>query len=194
MIRRDNTQRRRPGNRQPRSRLLVVCCGGRTEKQYLDGMRRHFRNSPVRIEVRPSALSPSQLIEYAKTVRQRDPDGFDEVWCVFDVDDYAEDIAKAVPVARRAKISLAISNPCFEFWLLLHFADHCAWLKDPAAVKSKLCRHLSGYDKTRIDFAAFVPGIPDAIERGRRLTDSGRTHVDNPSTTMWRLAATIVGT
>lgn len=146
------------------------------------------------IAVRSSALSPSKLIEYAKTVRQRDPDGFDEAWCVFDVDDYAEDIANAIPTAKRAKISLAISNPCFEFWLLLHFADHSAWLNGPNAVKAQLCRHISGYDKTKIDFAAFAPRISDAIERGRRLTDAGHTHPDNPSTTMWQLASTIVGT
>lgn len=112
---------------------------------------------------------------------------------MFDVDDYAEDVARAVPTARRAKISLAISNPCFEFWLLLHFADHTAWLKGPEAVKAQLCRHLSSYDKTKVDFATFAPRIADAVERGRQLTESGRTHTDNPSTTMWQLALTIVG-
>ena len=25
-------------------------------------------------------------------------------------------------------IRLAISNPCFELWLILHFQDHTAWL------------------------------------------------------------------
>jgi len=87
MVRRDNTQRRRPGNRQPRSRILVVCCGVRTEKQYLDGMRRHFRSSPVAVVVKPEAGAPSQLVTYAAKVWQRDADGFDEVWCVFDVDE-----------------------------------------------------------------------------------------------------------
>jgi hypothetical protein len=96
MVRRDNTQRRRPGNRQPRSRILVVCCGARTEKQYLDGMRRHFRSSPVAVVVKPEAGAPSQMVTYAAKVWQRDADGFDEVWCVFDVDEFGNDVETAI--------------------------------------------------------------------------------------------------
>jgi RloB-like protein len=164
-----------------------------TEKQYLDGLRRHFRDSPVRLVVRPEVGAPSQLVEHAAKLWQRDKDGFDEVWCVFDVDEFGDDIATAVTIARRAKILLAISNPCFEFWLLLHFCDHTAWLNGAAAAKTKLCGHLAGYDKTKLDFAIVASGVAEAIGRGRRLTESGRTHADNPSTTMWRLAATMAG-
>ena len=159
MVRRDNTQRRRPGNRQPKNRVLVVCCGARTEKQYLDGMRRHFRDSPIAVVVRPEAGAPSQLVDYAAKVWQRDIEGFDEVWCVFDVDDFEADIPKAVSMARRAKISLAISNPCFEFWLLLHFKEHSAWLNGPTGAMAKLCEHLTGYDKAKLDFGVVAAGI-----------------------------------
>ena len=193
MVRRDNTQRRRAGNRQPRSRILVVCCGARTEKQYLDGMRRHFRSSPVAVVVKPEAGAPSQLVTYAAKVWQRDADGFDEVWCVFDVDEFGNDIEVARAAARRAKISLAISNPCFEFWLLLHFAEHEAWLNGAGAAKAKLCQHLARYDKTEVDFSLFAPGVQDAIDRAQRLSEGGRSHIDNPSTTMWRLAKAVVG-
>jgi hypothetical protein len=151
-------------------------------------MRRYFRDSSVAIVVRPEAGAPSQLVDYAEVVRQRDPDGFDEVWCVFDVDEFDDDIKTATENARRAEISLAISNPCFEFWLLLHFKEHTAWLNGAGAAKSALCRYLAAYDKSKLDFTVFAPGIADAIDRGRRLTESGST---NPSTTMWRLAATV---
>jgi hypothetical protein len=98
------------------------------------------------------------------------------------------------PPSRRAKISLAISNPCFEFWLLLHFTEHEAWLNGAGAVKTKLCRHLAGYDKTEVDFAHFAPGVHrDAIDRAQRLSNGGRSHTNNPSTTMWRLAKAVVG-
>lgn len=192
-IKRDNAQRRKPGRRQARSRVLVVCCGAKTEKLYLDGMRLHFRDSPVAVVVRPDDGAPSQLVTYATKVWERDRDGFDEVWCVFDVDEFGADVDAAVVAARRADVSLAISNPCFEFWLILHFKDHCAWLRDFHAAKAALCRHVRDYDKTKLTFDAFAPGIPDAIDRARKLTDSGKDHHDNPSTTMWRLAEIIVG-
>jgi hypothetical protein len=193
MVRRDNTQRRRPGSRKSKDRLLVVCCGAKTEKMYLEGMRKHFRGSPVALVVKPDAGAPSRLVDLAVKLWERDRDGFDEVWCVFDVDEFGDDVEDAVTTAGQMDIALAISSPCFEFWLLLHFADHTAWLKDAAAAKAKLCRHVPGYDKTKLDFAAFASGMADAIERGRRLSAAGRDHRANPSTTVWRLAATIVG-
>jgi hypothetical protein len=156
-------------------------------------MRRHFRNSPVAVKVLPEVGAPTQLVAYAAKVWERDADGFDEVWRVFDVDEFGTDVETAIAAARRAKISLAISNPCFEFWLLLHFAEHGAWLDGAGAAKAKLCQHLAGYDKTEVDFGVFAPGVQDAIDRGRRLSESGRSHTDNPSTTMWQLARAVVG-
>ena len=48
---------------------------------------------------------------------------FDFVWCVFDSDDHPG-IPAAKQQARDNGINLAISNPCFEIWILLHFQDH----------------------------------------------------------------------
>lgn len=50
---------------------------------------------------------------------------YDEVWCVFDIDDHPK-IADARQQARDNGIDLAISNPCFELWVLLHFQDQRA--------------------------------------------------------------------
>jgi hypothetical protein len=108
------------------------------------------------------------MVEYATKRWDQDRDRFDHVWCVADVDDYREDIDKAVRLASRAKISLVISNPCFEFWLLLHFTNHVAWLNDAAAAVAKVCRHVPSYDKTKLDFDSFAPGIHNAIDRRER--------------------------
>jgi len=47
---------------------------------------------------------------------------YNSVWCVFDVDDHPR-VADARQMAADNGIELAISNPCFELWLLLHFRD-----------------------------------------------------------------------
>jgi hypothetical protein len=75
MIRRDNTSTRRPGTRQPKERILAVCCGERTEKLYLNGMRRHFRDSPVAVYVKHDVGSPTQLVRHAAKLWRRDPGG-----------------------------------------------------------------------------------------------------------------------
>lgn len=136
--------------------------------------------------------SPSQLIAYARDCWARDPDGFDEVWCVFDVDNF-DDVDNAVSAARRAGIALAISNPCFELWLLPQFADHSAWLNGPAEAHAQLRCHVPAYDKARLDFVRFAPHVSDAIERGRRLTETDADHRSNPSTTVWRLVTDVLG-
>jgi hypothetical protein len=169
-----------------------VCCGAKTEKLYLEGMRRYFRESPIAVVIKPDAGSPSLLVGYAAKLWDRDRDGFDQVWCVFDVDDFGDDVRAAVTIAKRRGVSLAVSNPCFELWLLLHFVDHTSWLNGANAAKLKLCRHVPDYDKTKIDFDVFAPGISDAIVRGQKLSEAGTGHRDNPSTTMWRLAANFV--
>ncbi len=47
---------------------------------------------------------------------------YDSVWCVFDVDEHPY-LAEAQQQARDNGISVAVSNPCFELWALLHFQE-----------------------------------------------------------------------
>ncbi|MFG2650009.1 RloB family protein [Streptomyces sp. NPDC048436] len=45
-----------------------------------------------------------------------------QVWCLFDRDQH-EDIPTAFARARRAKLHVAYSHPCFELWRLLHYKN-----------------------------------------------------------------------
>ncbi|MFE6282570.1 RloB family protein [Streptomyces sp. NPDC057877] len=166
--------------------MLVVCGSKETERQYLQGLREHLRNSAVSVVVRGKACSPTQLVAYARTQRDLSRGSFDEVWCVFDVDQFV-DVAEAVVAARRAGIRVAVSNPCFELWLLLHFAPQTAHVATYRKLLPLLQRHVPGYDKTRLDFGRFREGRGEAVERARRLDPSGEDHESNPSTSVWRL-------
>ncbi|MFZ4580430.1 MAG: RloB family protein [Myxococcota bacterium] len=42
------------------------------------------------------------------------------VWCVFDRDQH-EHFTEACNLAEGCGVQLAVSNPCFELWVLLHF-------------------------------------------------------------------------
>jgi hypothetical protein len=48
-----------------------------------------------------------------------------------------------------------------------------------------------GYDKARLNFADFAPGVDDAIKRARDLDPSGAEHRRNPSTNVWQLVERI---
>lgn len=110
---------------------------------------------------------------------------------MFDVDEHAR-FADARDLAANGGVNVAVSNPCFELWLLLHFAQRTAHVT--TAQVSKLLRgHLPGYQK-HIRFDEVRHGYEDAVVRGKALD---RRHADlgadggNPSTGVYRLTERI---
>ncbi|MEE1834985.1 RloB family protein [Streptomyces sp. SP17KL33] len=185
---REGSGRRRGPTRRSARTMLVVCGSKETERQYLQGLREHLRNPAVSVVVRGKACSPTQLVDYAKKQRGLSKGSFDEVWCVFDVDQFV-DVAEAAVAARRAGIMVAVSNPCFELWLLLHFAPQTAHVATYKKLLPLLQKHVPGYDKTRVDFAVYREGRAHAVEQARKLDPTGEAHMRNPSTGVWRLVA-----
>ena len=200
MKRRQQTRdlsRRRP-ERLPRRRLLVVCEGQRTEPDYLLGYQRYVHNATVEIVIPPDRGDPRKVVEIAKSRkqsataearRQQDPNlAFDEVWCVFDRDDH-ERFADACQMARDNQFKLAVSNPCFELWVLLHFRDSPG-MQHRTSVLRMLRDQLPDYDK-RLEFNDVAQGVPDAVARAQRL-DADATAMGeperNPTTGVYRLA------
>lgn len=116
----------------------------------------------------------------------------DEIWCVADVDEY--DIGAAATAATRSGVELAVSNPCFEVWLLLHLCATTRQFADYRDVRKELNRVLPGYDKARLRFPDFSSGVGSAVTRARRLDEAaGAGTPPNPSSGVWRLVARIMG-
>lgn len=109
------------------------------------------------------------------------------MWCVVDVDEF--DLTRALVLARQCGINLAISNPCFEYWLLLHFEACAAPMTRYAEVERRLRRHVPGYRKSALDFQDFAHGVDAAVNRACR--DSAG-HEINPSTQVGTLVAKII--
>ena len=183
-MRRDNTGRRRVSST-PR-RILVLCGGTRTERHYFSELTKARRNPTVQVTVLGKGIAPDQLVRHAKRVGG----DHDELWCVVDTDEF--DIAKAARLADELGVRLAVSNPCFELWLLLHFDDHRGATRSYKELRPKLIKHVPGYDKARIDFGQFDPGVTDAVERAEKLDPSGQEHVRNPSTGVWKLVRQVL--
>ncbi len=193
--------RRRRSRRDIRRRILIVCEGGVTEAGYFRDLWRAIRNASVRLEIDDQGGVPKTLVERAaekKKEAEREARSqrdafllFDEVWCVFDVDDHPH-LHDARQQARANGVHLAVSNPCFELWALLHFQDHSAYLERRDA-RSRLKRHLPDYDKA-LPFERIHRGYSDAVSRAeelnRRREDAGDPG-GNPSTGVYRLTERI---
>jgi hypothetical protein len=120
----------------------------------------------------------------------------DEFWCIFDVEwpKNHPGLKEAIEQARQNGIQLAVSNPCFEIWLILHFQGHGAWLDNDDA--RRLRRSLDGSSDKGLDPAKYMPFAADAARRAAEL-DKRHLHNNtifphnNPSSGMHDLLASV---
>jgi hypothetical protein len=182
---------------------LVFCEGRQTEPLYLDALRREAGVREVaavdlRIEEHKGS-NPTTLIRAAITSRDRafaHEGEVDEFWCVFDVEwpTNHPGLKEALQLARDNGIDVAVSNPCFEIWLVLHFRDHTAWVDNNGA--RRLRRDCDGKADKSLDGAAYMPRRADAARRARLLDerharDGTQFPGNNPSSGMHRLLASV---
>jgi hypothetical protein len=113
------------------SLFIIATEGAVTEPKYFHGLKERWHNPRVHIEVMKrddaSASSPRSVLGtldwFARQFTLRDGD---QLWLVIDRDSKSWKPKEMVEVARASQqknYHLAVSNPCFELWLLLHFED-----------------------------------------------------------------------
>jgi hypothetical protein len=183
---------------------VVFCEGEKTEPQYLEALKKQpeIRDAAavdLRIETGHGGAVPQTLVSLAIDARSRaesEEAEIDEFWCVFDVEwpRNHPGLSDAVHQARENDIRLAITNPCFELWLILHFNDHGAWLHNDDA--RRLRRSLDGSLGKSLDAAKYMPLVGAATQRAVDLETRHQKNAtvfphDNPSSGMHRLIASI---
>ena len=196
--------KRRVGVRKPRRTILIFCEGVRTEPEYLEALKRQpwvRESAAVDLQVHngQGESVPSTLVSMAIDARNRsvEIDGeIDEFWCVFDVEwpKNHPALRDTVEQARQNGIELAISNPCFELWLILHFQNQTGWLDNTQA--RKLRRNLDHSQDKGLDAVRYMPLVTEAARRAAELderhegNDTQFPH-NNPSSGMHRLISHI---
>lgn len=150
----------------------------------------------VSLEFGKAGATPMALVQEArrdvrKNRRAHADDRFDEIWCVFDRDEHPH-VEQAIHEARASRIGTALSNPCFELWLVLHVEDQTAPIHRHKV--QHRCEELCLTDgKALVEEAGskLMEGYPKAKERAQSLqmahTSSGSSPSANPSSGVWRL-------
>jgi hypothetical protein len=110
--------------------LIVIASEGVvTEPSYFNGLKARWRSPRIQVEVlariNAGESSPERVLEalraFARSYKLRDGD---QLWLVIDRDSWKlRSIASVARECERLRYKLAVSNPCFELWLLLHFED-----------------------------------------------------------------------
>jgi hypothetical protein len=191
---------RKIATRRPRKTLVIFCEGERTEPLYLEALKRQPNvkdAASVDLRVATEHGMPDVLVSAAIKARAKaadEEDEIDEFWCAFDVEWPTNHprLREAVQQAAENGIKLAVSNPCFEIWLILHFELHGSWLDNDGA--RRLRRRLDGISDKSLDPDKYMPLVSKAMYnaaalRKRHLRDGTEFPMDNPSSDMHLLVA-----
>ena len=193
-------KKKRPLNRKEsplRDTSLVVIAteGEKTEPRYFE----FFHSHRVQVLVLPTEegkSSPEHVLErlrkFDKEYRLEKEDTF---WLVVDVDRWSKaNLARVAQEASQRGYGPAISNPCFELWLLLHFEDVGEGKTTCTQLLRKLSKHLPGYTKSNLRVEAFtLPSVKNAVKRAKCLrTHDGERWPSKTGTDVYRVVQQIL--
>jgi hypothetical protein len=177
---------RKFNTREVKQRFLIVCEGAKTEPNYFEC----FRVPKVVLDVKGVGENPSRLVSRAEAYSKLDK--YDQVWCVFDRDDWKkEDFNNAIHNAKSKKFNVAYSNEAFELWYVLHFEFLNTGIsrEDYSKKLDKLLGHKYQKNSPSIYDELFNKQLV-AIENAKNLLAQYEPHKpvdDNPSTTVHEL-------
>lgn len=149
--------------------------GCETEPRYFAMIGKFFANNVyLSIKYCKTRPQPPQILKYAKKfIHDEKPKKDDDVWIIVDVDDRNKTDFQPLHqwAAKKENYGLAISNPCFEYWLLLHFEKgykisslkHCL---------DRLKAHLPNYGKSRINEEQLNSKVCEAIGNAKNRYSS----------------------
>jgi hypothetical protein len=130
-----------------------------------------------------------------KTRKRNSFEDRDQVWAVFDRDEHPR-YEEAINLCRKAGVSVARSNPCFEVWLILH-KDDFNRPDGRSVVQRELRRLCPEYDPDRGKCADCdkLMNLVEAAERRAaaqlRRRESEGAPFGSPSTTVHTLTIAI---
>lgn len=183
-----------------RQYFLIVCEGARTEPIYFDYWKRFLPNHLLEtVQIIGQGDNTINVVRKAieeKKARAADPvkPPFDEVWAVFDKDDFPnERFDNAVSLAEQNGINNGSSNQAFELWYVLHFQFLQTAINrgDYFSILSKKLGFKYGKNDIRVVEALFEKGnFRQAIEWAkelRKMHDGKTPSTSCPSTNVYKL-------
>ena len=196
MAQKPRTFQRPLGERRYKKLFVVSVEGSKTEPQYFAIFNQPQSIVLVKCLKRPSTeSSPIQVLKKMQGyLRKESLRKTDEAWIVVDKDDWTEDqLKELLQWAKKSEnYGFALSNPNFEYWLLLHFEDGQGVANSQECL-NRLKRHLPNYKKDIDSKKITLELIAKAISRARQR-DANRSN-DFPqiwNTTVYKLVEKIM--
>jgi len=158
---------------------FFIFCEGETEVAYINFLKSHYRLPTIQIHTRIKGNDISE--KYIDSYKQDKPTHQkDKTFLLYDLD-VTGMLAKLRGIAN---CTILVSNPCIEFWFLLHYKSHVSSIQC-----SICCREMKNRNNH------YKKGIIN--EKLKRKLESKMTHAvtkakslkeyNNPSSTVYRL-------
>jgi hypothetical protein len=142
--------------------------------------------------------APEHIIARLKNYKiAQDLQDEDTCWLVFDVDNRGEStLTELCSQAATEHFLVAISNPCFEFWLFLHrFNAEELDLRVSAAAPANRPHELKQilkYNYMKLEYKDFRADVDLAVRRARRIEAGRRTVVPRfPGTHVYKVVESL---
>jgi len=166
---------RRTGHRKPAKRIVIIV-EGRSEKIYFERFRTPESSIAIRIHESKDHAAKGIMNKCLSLIERSGLDtDVDEVMAVFDADrNTVEDIEDAMKICSENNIKMYISNPSFEFWLLLHFEeDKTTYIQED--LEKRLEKHIKTEYKKSEGINRYIghENIELAIVRSKSLLVDG---------------------
>lgn len=182
--------KRRPASKKPGGVVAVLTEGRVTEPEYvrqLAGRLGIAGGAIVLVDV--PAVDPATLLKRAKELRADNKRAakrgqeplVDQWWILSDTEGPRHPhpkIKETAVAARQAGINIAFSDPCFEYWLLLHYVYTTGGELEAKDMVKRLGEFIPGYS-----VKSKHPELGDATENlVRALENAERVRVHNVGT------------
>ena len=214
---RERTEIFRESNSKPKEKIIVLAYEGSvTEAQYFEKLKENTRFKDDLIHLKSlkrrkkdGESAPVYVFRKLKTEAKDEfnLDKTDELWMIIDRDQW-NDIPKISALCKNeGNFYLALSNPCFEFWLLLHVKDIIEFNeqelndifenKKVSNTKTYVKRLLGelleeGYNESRPKPQRFFPYIDIAITRAKNLDNQNEDYPTKLGSHVYKLVQKII--
>ncbi len=194
-----NYYKRRKAFKEPRKSILIVSEGSKTEPIYFNSLKSNLRLAMVEVEIVGEGAAPINVVDRAIELRGERKQlakksitkaSYEVVYCVIDVEAPVphESLARAIDKAKGNKLDVILSNPCFEYWYILHFMKTSAPFNRSQDAKAALRREHPAYNESDTTiFNVVYPKTSDAIKNSKEVLNEQHNDAEdlrdcNPST------------
>jgi chromosome segregation and condensation protein ScpB len=195
--------------------VISIATEGKTEEQYFDYLSEMVSNGVIKIDrlirddeddTKSHPMYVIELLEERIELWKEYGVEANELWMIIDRDKQnvsKKQLEQIIENCENKGFNLALSNPTFELWLLLHVTDLVKYDKNQLLENKKVTKKRrfidkelsdlnNGYNKSKIKFEDFSDGIQDAIRRAKELEINNYKLIENLGTSVCLLVEKVI--